>query len=70
MKTGPRLADIRAMTPEQLDDEVLKLKKEGFNLRFQQATGQLSDAARMRAVRRDVARVKTVAAQKRAQKKD
>ncbi|MBV1703336.1 MAG: 50S ribosomal protein L29 [Hyphomicrobiales bacterium] len=72
MKTGSRLADMRAMTPEQLDDEVLKLKKERFNLRFQQATGQLSDAARVRVVRRDVARAKTVAAQKRAhaQKKD
>jgi large subunit ribosomal protein L29 len=45
---------------------VLKLKKERFNLRFQKATGQLENTARVRAVRRDVARAKTIAAQKRA----
>ena len=54
------------MTLDQLDDEVLKLKKERFNLRFQKATGQLENTARVRAVRRDVARAKTIAAQKRA----
>ena len=58
--------DLRAMTVDQLDDEVLKLKKERFNLRFQKATGQLENTARVRAVRRDVARAKTIAAQKRA----
>ena len=58
--------DIRAMTIDQLDDEVLKLKKEQFNLRFQKASGQLQDTARVRVVRRDIARVMTVAAQKRA----
>ena len=57
--------DLRAMTVDQLDDEVLKLKKERFNLRFQRATGQLENTARVRAVRRDIARIKTVAAQKR-----
>ena len=58
--------DLRAMTIDQLDDEVLKLKKEQFNLRFQKASGQLQDTARVRVVRRDIARVMTVAAQKRA----
>ena len=57
--------DLRAMTVDQLDDEVLKLKKERFNLRFQRATGQLENTARVREVRRDIARVKTIAAQKR-----
>ncbi len=61
MKPG----DLRAMTLDQLDDEVLKLKKEQFNLRFQRATGQLENTARVRQVRRDIARAKTVAAQKR-----
>jgi len=58
--------DIRAMTMDQLDDEVLKLKKEQFNLRFQRATGQLENTSRVRAVRRDIARIKTIARQKRA----
>jgi large subunit ribosomal protein L29 len=62
MKPG----DVRAMTLDQLDDEVLKLKKERFNLRFQRATGQLENTARVRQVRRDIARIKTIAAQKRA----
>jgi large subunit ribosomal protein L29 len=57
--------DLRAMTPDQLDDELLKLKKEQFNLRFQRATGQLANTARVREVRRDIARVKTVAQAKR-----
>jgi large subunit ribosomal protein L29 len=58
--------DLRAMTVDQLDDEVLKLKKEQFNLRFQRATGQLENTARVRQVRRDIARLKTVAMQKRS----
>jgi large subunit ribosomal protein L29 len=58
--------DIRAMSLDQMDDEVLKLKKERFNLRFQKATGQLENTARVRLVRRDIARLKTVAAMKRA----
>ena len=61
-----KVADVRAMTVDQLDDEVLKLKKEQFNLRFQRATGQLENTSRVRVVRRDIARLKTVAAQKRA----
>jgi len=66
MKTTSRLSDIRVMTEDQLNDEALKLKKEQFNLRFQKASGQLKDTARVRVVRRDIARVMTVAAQKRA----
>ena len=59
-------ADVRAMSTDQLDDEFLKLKKERFNLRFQRATGQLENTSRVRAVRRDIARIKTIAAQKRS----
>jgi large subunit ribosomal protein L29 len=58
--------DLRAMTLDQLDDEVLKLKKEQFNLRFQRATGQLENTSRVRSVRRDIARIKTIAQLKRA----
>ncbi|HEY4775136.1 MAG TPA: 50S ribosomal protein L29 [Xanthobacteraceae bacterium] len=58
--------DLRTMTLDQLDDELIKLKKEQFNLRFQRATGQLENTARVRAVRRDIARIKTVARHKRA----
>ena len=58
--------DLRAMTLDQLEDEALKLKKEQFNLRFQRATNQLENTARVRAVRRDIARIKTIAAQKRS----
>jgi large subunit ribosomal protein L29 len=66
MKTTSRLSDLRVMTDDQLTDEALKLKKERFNLRFQKASGQLQDTARVRVVRRDIARVLTVAAQRRA----
>ena len=58
--------DVRRMTLDQLEEEVLKLKKEQFNLRFQRATGQLENTARVRVLRRDIARMKTIAAQKRA----
>jgi large subunit ribosomal protein L29 len=61
-----KAADARAMTIDQIDDEVLKLKKEQFNLRFQRATGQLENTARVRLIRRDIARLKTIGAQKRA----
>jgi len=61
--------DVRAMTVDQLDDELLKLKKEQFNLRFQRATGQLENSSRVRVVRRDIARIKTIAHQKRAHAK-
>ena len=61
--------DVRAMTPDQLSDELMKLKKEQFNLRFQRATGQLENTGRVRIVRRDIARIKTIAAHKRAAEK-
>jgi large subunit ribosomal protein L29 len=62
--------DVRQMTEDQIGDELAKLKKEQFNLRFQRATGQLSNTARVREVRRDIARLMTFGAQKRASKKD
>ena len=61
-----KVADIRVMTVDQIDDEVLKLKKEHFNLRFQRASGQLENTARVREVRRDIARLKTIAQSKRS----
>ena len=61
-----KAAEARGMDVERLDEEVLKLKKEQFNLRFQRATGQLENTARVRQVRRDIARLKTIARQKRA----
>jgi large subunit ribosomal protein L29 len=64
-----KASDARTMDVEKLDDEVLRLKKEQFNLRFQRATGQLENTARVRQVRRDIARLKTIAQQKRAQSK-
>jgi large subunit ribosomal protein L29 len=63
-----KATDIKTMTVDQIDDEVLKLKKEQFNLRFQRATGQLENTARVREVRRDIARLKTVARLKRVPK--
>ena len=64
-----KVADIRAMSPDQMDDAILNLKKERFNLRFQRATGQLENTSRLREARRDIARIKTIAAQQRAKKK-
>ncbi len=58
--------ELRDKTPDQLRDELVGLKKEAFNLRFQQATSQLENTARMRQVRRDVARIKTVLNEKAA----
>ena len=59
--------ELRDKTPDQLRDELANLKKEAFNLRFQQATGQLENTARMRSVRRDAARVKTILNEKAAE---
>ncbi|MEO0908923.1 MAG: 50S ribosomal protein L29 [Pseudomonadota bacterium] len=59
-----KAADIRLKTADELKDELISLKKEQFNLRFQQATGQLENSARMRQVRRDIARIQTIAAEK------
>ncbi|WP_424930573.1 50S ribosomal protein L29 [Amaricoccus tamworthensis] len=61
-----KAADLRDKTPDQLRDELAQLKKESFNLRFQQAAGQFENTARMKAVRRDAARVKTVLNEKAA----
>ena len=61
--------DLRGQTPDQLRDRLARLKKESFNLRFQQATGQLENTSRLREARRDIARIKTIAAQKRDAKK-
>ena len=61
MKSG----DLKSMTLDQLDDQLGKLKKEQFNLRFQKASGQLANTSRVRQVRRDIARVLTLAGQKR-----
>ena len=61
--------DIHAMSADQLSDELEKLKKEQFNLRFQGATGQLEKTSRVKEVRRDIARIKTIARQKAAEAK-
>ena len=53
-------SELREKTPDQLRDQLVQLKKEAFNLRFQQATGQLENTARMRVVKRDAARVLTI----------
>ena len=60
-----KAVDARALSADQLKDELAKLKKEQFNLRFQRATGQLENTSRVKVVRRDIARAKTIAAQKR-----
>ncbi len=66
MKSKQRFGDLKALSDDQLSDELLKLKKEQFNLRFQRATGQLENTSRVRVVRRDIARIKTLASRKRA----
>ena len=60
MKITQRQSDLKAMSTDQLHDELLKLKKEQFNLRFQRATGQLENTARVTEVRKDIARIKTL----------
>ena len=64
-----KAADIRLMTDDQVVDEIERLKKEAFNLRFQRASGQLANTARVRQVRRDIARLSTIANQKHAKAK-
>ena len=61
---------VRGMTLDQLNDELIKLKKEQFNLRFQAASGQLENTARVRVIKRNIARIKTIARQIRAAAKD
>ncbi|MDM7851607.1 50S ribosomal protein L29 [Pseudochrobactrum kiredjianiae] len=64
-----KAADIRAKSLDQMTDQLGGLKKEQFNLRFQKATGQLEKTARVKQVRRDIARIKTIARQKAAESK-
>ena len=59
-----KASEVRDMTPDQLEDELLKLKKTQFNLRFQGASGQLEKVHQMRQVRRDIARIKTIQRQR------
>ena len=60
MKTKQRFSDLTRFSADQLQDELVSLKKEQFNLRFQRATGQLENTSRVRVVRRDIARVRTL----------
>jgi len=60
VKTTQRHSDLKALSADQLNDELVNLKKEQFNLRFQGATGQLENVSRIREVRRDIARVRTL----------
>ena len=64
MKAG----DVRLKTADELTDQLSELKKEQFNLRFQRASGQLENTSRVRVVRRDIARIKTILAEKAAAK--
>ena len=66
MKTNARFGDLTQLSKDQLQDELLSLKKEQFNLRFQRATGQLENTSRVRVVRRDIARIKTLQSRQRA----
>jgi large subunit ribosomal protein L29 len=68
MKRKQRLSDLKVMSKDQLEQEFLNLKKEQFNLRFQRATGQLENTARVRVVRRDIARIKTLSAEKQVER--
>jgi large subunit ribosomal protein L29 len=63
-----KIEDIKVLTEDQLADELAKLKKSQFNMRFQKATGQLNNTAEVRTVRRSVARIKTVQSQQAATK--
>ena len=67
-KDAFKVEDLRHQTPDQLRDELVKLKKEQFNLRFQRASGQLENTARVRVVRRDIARIRTILTEKTASK--
>jgi large subunit ribosomal protein L29 len=60
MKSKERFSSLKGLTADQLQDQLLTLKKEQFNLRFQRATGQLENTGRVREVRKDIARVKTL----------
>lgn len=61
-----KASEVRDLTADQLNDKIIELKKEAFNLRFQKASGQLENTARVREIRRDVARIKTILKEKKA----
>ncbi len=61
-----KASELKTKTPDELQDQLTALKKEQFNLRFQRASGQLENTARVRQVRRDIARIKTILGQKAA----
>jgi large subunit ribosomal protein L29 len=63
-KDAMKVEDLRHQTADQLRDELVKLKKEQFNLRFQKATGQLEKTSRVRTVRRNIARIETILSEK------
>ena len=63
-----KMNDVKVLTPDQVKDEVLKLKKEQFNLRFQRASGQVENTSRIRQIRRDIARLKTAQSMRSAAK--
>jgi large subunit ribosomal protein L29 len=63
-----KIEDLRAKTDDELKDQLASLNKEAFNLRFQGASGQLENTARVRQVRRDIARIKTIVAQRKRDK--
>lgn len=65
MKSTARFSDLTQLSSDQLQDELLSLKKEQFNLRFQRATGQLENTSRIRIIRRDIARIKTLQSRQR-----
>ncbi len=64
-----KVTEVRDMTPDELGDKLLELKKEAFNLRFQQATGQLENTSRVRVVRRDIAKIRTIGRERAAAEK-
>ena len=68
MMAQMKVADIRAMSPDQMDDAVASLKKQRFNLRFQRANGQSENTGRIRVLRRDIARIETILTQQRRAK--
>ena len=69
MKSTARFSDLSQLSKDQLQDQLLSLKKEQFNLRFQRATGQLENTSRIRIVRRDIARIKTLQSRQRVVEK-
>lgn len=63
-----KASEVRALSTDQLNDKLAELKKEQFNLRFQKATNQIENTSRVKVVRRDIARIKTILTQQQAAK--